>query len=62
MRADLCCRDGAPEPEEEEEERFRFRFRSDDPRLLPCQLSPAPGATRGQDKTRSMDNADVSLA
>lgn len=58
MRADLCCRDGAPEPEEEE----RFRFRSDDPRLLPCRLSPAPGATRGQDKARSMDNADVSFA
>ena len=60
MAADLCCRDGAPEPEEEEEERFRFR--SDDPRLLPCRLSPAPGATRGQDKARSMDNADVSFA
>ena len=49
MAADLCCHDGAPEPEEEEEEEG-FRFRSDDPRLLPCRLSPASGATRGQDK------------
>lgn len=49
----LSSRDDFPEPEEGE----RFRCRSDDPRLLPCQLSPACArvAARRKDKFRSMD-------